>query len=53
MFDACSSLRILDLREASCSGERESDCAISGMTLVRLESRRRYSMSTGLIPLKH
>jgi hypothetical protein len=50
MFDACSSLTILDLRHESCSEERESDCAMRGTTLVRWESRRRYSMSTGLIP---
>ena len=51
MLAESSTLSMFALREDSCSGDRVSDCATSGMTLVRCDRRRRYSMSTGLTPV--
>ena len=45
-----SSLMMFSLSEANCSEVKVSDCEISGMILVRCDSRRRYSISTGLTP---
>ena len=45
------SLATRDLRCSHCSVERVSACAMSGMILVNWERRRRYSMSTALMPV--
>lgn len=48
--DASSSLEMWFLRDVISSWDRVSVWASSGMTFVRWERRRRYSMSTGLTP---
>lgn len=50
MLAASRSLAMRDLRCSRCSVERVSAWAMSGMMLVNWERRRRYSMSTGLMP---
>jgi hypothetical protein len=45
-----SSLEMCSLRDVISSWDRVSVCATSGMTFVRWERRRRYSMSTGFTP---
>jgi hypothetical protein len=47
---ASSSLKICSLMDKSSSAECVSARAMSGITLVNSESRRRYSRSTGLSP---
>ena len=48
---ACNSLRMRSLSVESSSEDTESAWAIIGITFARLDSRRRYSISTGLIPI--
>jgi hypothetical protein len=50
---ACSSLKMFDLSNWSCSGVRVSACATRGIILVSGERRRRYSISTGLTPIEY
>jgi hypothetical protein len=50
MSAAWSSLRMFSFRDDSSSSENASALAMSGITLVRCERRRRYSISTGLTP---
>lgn len=52
ILDALSSLRICSLSDKVSSAEYVSARAINGMTLVRLDRRFRYSMSTGLTPIR-
>jgi hypothetical protein len=44
---------MFSFRDDNSSSENNSALAMSGITLVRCERRRRYSISTGLIPAKY
>jgi hypothetical protein len=50
-MSAAESSLVIDCWSAESSfGERVSACPITGITFVRLDSRRRYWRSTGFIP---
>lgn len=51
MLLVCNSLAIFSLRDVTCSADSVSARRISGITLVRWDNRRRYSISTGLAPM--